>query len=218
MRTAAPRARAHRTGVGPDRRSWSGRSTTSIISRRSHCRSCGRWPRGRCRRRGPNGSISSTRWRRACCCGPTACCVCSRTCGRWAPSDRSRSTKRRGSSRIGWRRVEADAPLRRYGRVLVGSPSQLRGRSFDVVFIPALAERMFPQKPREDPLLLDEARQRLDAGPAAAGGPRGPGETAAAPCGRRGRVAAVRFVSHRGDRRGAARASRRSTRSKCGAP
>jgi ATP-dependent helicase/nuclease subunit B len=60
--------------------------------------------------------------------------------------------------------VEADAPLRRYGRVLVGSPSQLRGRSFDVVFIPALAERMFPQKPREDPLLLDEARQRLDAG------------------------------------------------------
>jgi inactivated superfamily I helicase len=46
----------------------------------------------------------------------------------------------------------------------VGSPQQLRGRSFDVVFIPALAERMFPQKPREDPLLLDEARQRLDAG------------------------------------------------------
>src|SRR5262245_54024938 len=60
--------------------------------------------------------------------------------------------------------VEADAPLRRYGRVLVGSPSQLRGRSFDVVFVPALAERMFPQKPREDPLLLDEARQRLGAG------------------------------------------------------
>ena len=60
--------------------------------------------------------------------------------------------------------VEADPPPRRYGRVLVGSPSQLRGRSFDVVFIPALAERMFPQKPREDPLLLDDARQQLAAG------------------------------------------------------
>jgi len=54
--------------------------------------------------------------------------------------------------------------VRRYGRVLIASPAQLRGRSFDVVFIPALAERMFPQKPREDPLLLDDARAALDAG------------------------------------------------------
>jgi CRISPR/Cas system-associated exonuclease Cas4 (RecB family) len=59
--------------------------------------------------------------------------------------------------------IEAEPPMRRYGRVFVASPTQLRGRSFDVVFIPALAERMFPQKPREDPLLLDEARQALDA-------------------------------------------------------
>ena len=59
--------------------------------------------------------------------------------------------------------LDADAPARRYGRVLVASPAQLRGRSFDVVFIPALAERMFPQKPREDPLLLDGARLRLGA-------------------------------------------------------
>jgi CRISPR/Cas system-associated exonuclease Cas4 (RecB family) len=60
--------------------------------------------------------------------------------------------------------LEAEAPARRYGRVLVASPGQLRGRSFDVVFVPALAERMFPQKPREDPLLLDAARAQLDAG------------------------------------------------------
>jgi CRISPR/Cas system-associated exonuclease Cas4 (RecB family) len=59
--------------------------------------------------------------------------------------------------------IEAEPPARRYGRVLVASPAQLRGRSFDVVFVPALAERMFPQKPREDPLLLDEAREQLDA-------------------------------------------------------
>lgn len=59
--------------------------------------------------------------------------------------------------------IEAEPPARRYGRILVASPAQLRGRSFDVVFIPALAERMFPQKPREDPLLLDDARRHLDA-------------------------------------------------------
>jgi CRISPR/Cas system-associated exonuclease Cas4 (RecB family) len=59
--------------------------------------------------------------------------------------------------------IEAEPPARRYGRVFVGSPTQLRGRSFDVVFVPALAERMFPQKPREDPLLLDDARQPLGA-------------------------------------------------------
>ena len=47
--------------------------------------------------------------------------------------------------------------------MLVATPAQLRGRSFDVVFVAALAERMFPQKPREDPLLLDDARVPLDA-------------------------------------------------------
>ena len=40
----------------------------------------------------------------------------------------------------------------------------MRGRSFDVVFIPALAERMFPQRLREDPLLLDDSRRALEAG------------------------------------------------------
>jgi ATP-dependent helicase/nuclease subunit B len=60
--------------------------------------------------------------------------------------------------------IELDPPARRYGRVLVASPAQLRGRSFDVVFVPALAERQFPQKPREDPLLLDQARATLDVG------------------------------------------------------
>lgn len=49
----------------------------------------------------------------------------------------------------------------RYGRVLVASPEQARGRSFDIVFVPGLAERMFPQKIREDPLLLDKLRRQL---------------------------------------------------------
>jgi ATP-dependent helicase/nuclease subunit B len=58
--------------------------------------------------------------------------------------------------------LEADPPAHRYGRVFVGSPHQARGRTFDVVFVPGLAERVFPQKSREDPLLLDERRAALD--------------------------------------------------------
>ena len=52
-------------------------------------------------------------------------------------------------------------PAARYGRVFVGTLDQARGRVFDVVFIPGLAERIFPQKPREDPILLDALRQEL---------------------------------------------------------
>ena len=59
--------------------------------------------------------------------------------------------------------VESEPPPRRFGRVFVGTPQQVRGRSFRVLFVPGLAERMFPQKPREDPLLLD--RVRSDAAP-----------------------------------------------------
>jgi ATP-dependent helicase/nuclease subunit B len=53
----------------------------------------------------------------------------------------------------------------RFGRVFVGSPHQARGRTFKVVFVAGLAERLFPQKLREDPLLLDEEmRAPLDVG------------------------------------------------------
>jgi RecB family exonuclease len=54
-------------------------------------------------------------------------------------------------------------PGDRYGRVFVGTIEQARGRSFEVVFLPGLAERIFPGKPREDPILLDALRRRLDA-------------------------------------------------------
>ncbi len=59
--------------------------------------------------------------------------------------------------------LESEPPARRFGRVFVGTPLQARGRSFRVVFVPGLAERMFPQKPLEDPLLLDELRTSADA-------------------------------------------------------
>jgi CRISPR/Cas system-associated exonuclease Cas4 (RecB family) len=54
-------------------------------------------------------------------------------------------------------------PADRYGRVFVGTIEQARGRSFEVVFLPGLSERIFPQKPREDPILLDALRRELDA-------------------------------------------------------
>ncbi len=61
--------------------------------------------------------------------------------------------------------IEIDPPRHRYGRVFVGSPQQARGRTFRVVFVAGLAERMFPQKPHEDPMLLDEEmRVPLSAG------------------------------------------------------
>jgi CRISPR/Cas system-associated exonuclease Cas4 (RecB family) len=59
--------------------------------------------------------------------------------------------------------LESEPPARRFGRVFVGTPQQARGRSFRVVFVPGLAERLFPQKPLEDPLLLDELRTAADA-------------------------------------------------------
>ena len=59
--------------------------------------------------------------------------------------------------------LDWDPPARRYGRVFVGTPHQARGRSFRVVFVPGLAERVVPQRPREDPLLLDDRRRDIDA-------------------------------------------------------
>ena len=62
------------------------------------------------------------------------------------------------------RTLDEHPPASRFGRVFVGTPQQLRGRSFKVVFVPSLAERLFPQTPREDPMLLDrEMRQPLGA-------------------------------------------------------
>ncbi len=57
-----------------------------------------------------------------------------------------------------------EPPRRRHGRVFVGTPGAARGRSFRVVFVPGLAERMFPQKIREDSLLPDHRRAAMDAG------------------------------------------------------
>ncbi len=66
------------------------------------------------------------------------------------------------SERLG--SLRTDPPKRRYGRVFVGSIEEARGRSFDVVLLPGLAEGLFPRRAFEDPLLLDEHRVKLAAG------------------------------------------------------
>ena len=55
-------------------------------------------------------------------------------------------------------------PRRRYGRVYIGSVDAARGLSFRVVFVPGLAERIFPRKIVEDPILPDVQRKEIELG------------------------------------------------------
>jgi ATP-dependent helicase/nuclease subunit B len=57
--------------------------------------------------------------------------------------------------------LRTERPDRRYGHVLVASIDEARGREFDIVFLPGLAEGIFPQRALEDPLLLDQFRRQL---------------------------------------------------------
>ena len=59
--------------------------------------------------------------------------------------------------------LRRDPPRRRYGSVFVGSIDEARGREFGVVFLPGLAEGLFPVRALEDPLLLDQFRRATDA-------------------------------------------------------
>jgi hypothetical protein len=54
-------------------------------------------------------------------------------------------------------------PVQRYGKVFVGPIDTARGLSFDAVFVPGLAEKMFPRKIVEEPILLDGVRARIEA-------------------------------------------------------
>jgi RecB family exonuclease len=58
-------------------------------------------------------------------------------------------------------RLDAPPSRRRYGAVFVAPPHLIRGMSFDVVLVPGLAERVFPRKHVEDPILPDSARAQL---------------------------------------------------------
>jgi RecB family exonuclease len=60
--------------------------------------------------------------------------------------------------------LRREPPLRRYGRVFAGGVDEVRGRAFDVVFLPGLCEGLFPSRSLEDPILLDVYRRQLHAG------------------------------------------------------
>jgi len=57
--------------------------------------------------------------------------------------------------------LRREPPAQRWGRVFVGSIDEACGREFGVVFLPGLAEGLFPQRMLEDPLLLDELREAV---------------------------------------------------------
>jgi CRISPR/Cas system-associated exonuclease Cas4 (RecB family) len=57
--------------------------------------------------------------------------------------------------------LRTEPPRARAGRVFVGSIDEVRGCEFPVVFLPGLAEGLFPQRALEDPLLLDAARTAI---------------------------------------------------------
>jgi len=58
-------------------------------------------------------------------------------------------------------RLHCPPARRRWGAVFVATPEQARGLSFEVVLAPGLAERTFPKKLTEDPLLPDTMREHL---------------------------------------------------------
>ena len=57
--------------------------------------------------------------------------------------------------------LRRDPPHRREGRVFLCTGEEVRGRTFPLVFVPGLAEGIFPQRANEDPLLLDVYRPAL---------------------------------------------------------
>jgi hypothetical protein len=59
------------------------------------------------------------------------------------------------------RELTARPPRRRYGAVYIAPAECAVGLGFDVVFVPGLAEKLFPRKIVEDPLLLDARRAAL---------------------------------------------------------
>jgi ATP-dependent helicase/nuclease subunit B len=55
----------------------------------------------------------------------------------------------------------ASPASQRYGGVFIGPIEAARGLSFDSVFVPGVAEKMFPRKIIEEPILRDAARQQV---------------------------------------------------------
>ena len=109
--------------------------------------------------------------------------------------------------------LDREPPKPRYGRVFVATPDALRGRAFGVVFVPGLAERVFPQRAARIRCCSTRRAARSIAALADGGRPRRRRAPAAAPRRRRRDASAAgsRIRASTSGRRG--RACRRSTRS-----
>src|SRR5439155_390750 len=59
--------------------------------------------------------------------------------------------------------LRAEPIDKRYGKVFIATTEEAAARSFDIVFLPGLAEGLFPKKAYEDPLLLDAERRKLSS-------------------------------------------------------
>ena len=57
--------------------------------------------------------------------------------------------------------VAVPPPRSRHGGVFVAPIDAARGLAFDVVCVPGLAEKLFPRQIREEPIVLDRAREQL---------------------------------------------------------
>ncbi len=217
VRAAAARARAHRAGFAADR------SLAAQDRRRPSARgvrAADHAGAGRVAGAGDVGRVARSlraRWRLACCGGPIACCASSPICARWARSVRSRWTKRRACWPIGW---PASRPIRRRGATAASSspvPRSCAGASFDVVFIPALAERHVSAEAARGSAAARRGARALWT-PVCCCSPSAP-RSRSCSCGwrsaRRNRGSTSRFRRWRSVR--AARACRRCTRSKSGA-
>ena len=101
-------------------------------------------------------------------------------------------------------RLEAPAPRRRYGAVMVAPTHDLRGLDFEVVIVPGLTERVFPKKLTEDPILPDAARVAPRPQSRAPAKPRRRGAPRFAAGGGRGAPSRAVFVSARRPRPGTA--------------
>jgi hypothetical protein len=60
--------------------------------------------------------------------------------------------------------VAVPPPTQRYGKVFAGPIEAARGLSFEAVFVLGLAEKMFPRKIVEEPILLDSVRMQIGDG------------------------------------------------------
>jgi len=59
------------------------------------------------------------------------------------------------------RDLSVPPPRQRFGSVFVAPVAYARGLAFDIVFIPGLAEKIFPRKLVDDPILTDRQRQEI---------------------------------------------------------